>query len=117
MHSCVAGGQELRVGGAWLHALRCMATQHHICSCCLPPRKLLPTVSSRPPCTTANAFQFGQVYARPAMHPWRILNTTNPAQPRLQYYECLPNDAIEDLRHERDFDCPKASRLEAVPGF
>ncbi len=27
----------------------------------------------------------------------------------LQYYECLPNDAIEDLRHERDFECPKAS--------
>lgn len=27
----------------------------------------------------------------------------------LQYYECLPNDAIEDLRHERDIECPKAS--------
>lgn len=29
----------------------------------------------------------------------------------LQYYECLPNDAIEDLRHERDFECPKASQV------
>jgi starch synthase len=32
----------------------------------------------------------------------------------LPYYECLPNDAIEDLRHERDFDCPKGKTWDGV---
>ena len=30
----------------------------------------------------------------------------------LPFYECLPEEAIEGLAHDRDFDCPKAS----VPG-
>jgi hypothetical protein len=31
----------------------------------------------------------------------------------LQFYECLPQDAVEDLRLEREFDCPKARRAAA----
>lgn len=26
----------------------------------------------------------------------------------LPYYQCIPNDAVENLRHWMDFDCPKA---------
>ncbi|KAI7843173.1 hypothetical protein COHA_003157 [Chlorella ohadii] len=32
----------------------------------------------------------------------------------LPYYECLPNDAIEDLRHERDFECPKGKTWDGL---
>lgn len=28
----------------------------------------------------------------------------------LPFYECLPQDQIEDLEHDCDFDCPKVSR-------
>lgn len=30
-----------------------------------------------------------------------------PLPPCPQYYECLPDDAIEDLKLDREFDCPK----------
>ncbi|EFN53763.1 hypothetical protein CHLNCDRAFT_25546 [Chlorella variabilis] len=30
----------------------------------------------------------------------------------LPYYECLPQDAIEDLRLEREFDCPKGTTFD-----
>ena len=30
-----------------------------------------------------------------------------PPPPFCQFYECLPESAVEDLKHERDFECPK----------
>ena len=36
-----------------------------------------------------------------ALGPPKLL--THP----LQYYECLPESAVEGLRHELNFDCPK----------
>ena len=33
----------------------------------------------------------------------------------LPFYECLPEERIEGLRHERDFDVPKVRRAAAAP--
>ncbi|KAL4430366.1 hypothetical protein ABPG77_002172 [Micractinium sp. CCAP 211/92] len=32
----------------------------------------------------------------------------------LPFYECLPTGAVEDLRHERDFECPKGRTWDGV---
>ena len=33
----------------------------------------------------------------------------------LPFYECLPTSAVEDLKHERDFQCPKVARGSYCP--
>ena len=33
----------------------------------------------------------------------------------LRFYECLPTSAVEDLKHERDFQCAKVARGSYCP--
>lgn len=36
------------------------------------------------------------------------MNLCSAGQVMLPYYECLPEEQLEGLQHDRDYDCPKA---------